>query len=885
MVRVSLEADPVNARDLLGRGEKFTRKMDARFYIYLSLSLFVVSLYLFRKTGSTTKNIFFYTMVSISVICYLTYGISDYFTGNGIDESIIFHLKYGLGGAGFAEYSDLIFKSIAAIILSSMLLVWLLVRRGKSPSPWTFRKNISYLLVLLSLLSNPATSDVYTLFSESTGTVHAKKIHKKPYTTKPSTAEFAKFYLKPSITRLTNETKNLVVIYAEGLERTYFDQTIFPGLITGLRELESKSTYFTNIKQVSGTRWTIGGMVASQCGIPLVTPSHHNSMAGMDVFLPSAICLGDLLHDEGYELVYYGGADLAFAGKGKFYSTHKFDHIVGREELLPALEKKSYVTGWGLYDDSLFDLAYERFEKLSTLDKKFGLFLLTLDTHHPNGHPSRSCQNIKYRDGSNPMLNAVACSDYLISRFVNRVTQSPYGEKTVVVLLSDHLALRNTAYDDLTKRERKNLFMVIEPKVNKPTKIQKLGSTLDISPTILPFIGYEGSIGLGRNLNETNQATSEIEYIQLNLHAWKQHISDFWDFPEIRDCVQVDVSSHTLKIDNREFKIPVLVELTPELKTTLKFQFDTSEGNDKLMDHLLKLDDHQPFIIIDQCANLSLSETNLGQSGFCLIAGVGDKYIKKIKLYGNLKFTSDDIREFTGLKLNFRPLRVAHAGGGINGKTYTNSLEALNQNVKNGFSYFELDFSFTKDGRLVCIHDWGKSFKKTFGFWPKERPTLATFESLVKSRSEYQQCTLETLAHWMKHNTSAFIITDIKEDNLQGLKVISEYIPGFETRIIPQIYDPHNYNEVKKIGYKQVIWTLYRYNGSSDDVLEWSDTFKGPFAITMSKDRATSDLPRKLAEKNIPTYVHTINTLEQMNAFVNDFGITEIYTDFLRPAS
>ena len=234
---------------------------------------------------------------------------------------------------------------------------------------------------------------------------------------------------------------------------------------------------------------------------------------------------------------------------------------------------------------------------------------------------------------------------------------------------------------------------------------------------------------------------------------------------------------------------------------------------------------------------------------------------------------------------NFRPLRVAHAGGGINGKTYTNSLEALDYNVKNGFSYFELDFSFTKDRQLVCIHDWKQNFNRTFGFLPKEKPTLEAFESLVKNKSELEQCTLETLANWMKQNTAAFIITDIKEDNLEGLKIISENIPEFKRRIIPQIYDPRNYNEVKRMGYKQVIWTLYRYNGSNDEVLHWTEKFDGLFAITMPKNRATSDLPRRLAERRIPTYVHTVNTVEEAHKFINDFGVMEIYTDFLRPAT
>ena len=39
--------------------------------------------------------------------------------------------------------------------------------------------------------------------------------------------------------------RNVVFIYAEGLERTYFDETLFPGLINKLRVLESKGTYFT----------------------------------------------------------------------------------------------------------------------------------------------------------------------------------------------------------------------------------------------------------------------------------------------------------------------------------------------------------------------------------------------------------------------------------------------------------------------------------------------------------------------------------------------------------------------------------------------------------------------------------------------------------------
>ena len=307
--------------------------MSPNLSIYLSLSLFVIGVCLYRKTEFSLRNIFFYIMVLISVLCYIIYGVSDYFTGKGIDAAALFYLKYGLAGAGFSEYLEIIVKSSMVIILSLIILVWLRMKIIKGRSHWVFNRNISSLFILLSLISNPAIADVYDLISYSYGSTIPQKYYRKKNITMSDALNFKKYYLEPSITKVANETKNLIFIYAEGLERTYFDESVFPGLITGLRELESKSIYFTNIREAARTHWTIAGMVSSQCGIPLFTPSHGNSMAGMDVFLPSAICLGDLLHDEGYYLSYYGGAELAFGGKGKFYATHKFDQIVGMDEL------------------------------------------------------------------------------------------------------------------------------------------------------------------------------------------------------------------------------------------------------------------------------------------------------------------------------------------------------------------------------------------------------------------------------------------------------------------------------------------------------------------------------------------------------------------------
>ena len=48
---------------------------------------------------------------------------------------------------------------------------------------------------------------------------------------------------------------------------------------------------------------------------------------------------------------------------------------------------------------------------------------------------------------------------------------------------------------------------------------------------------------------------------------------------------------------------------------------------------------------------------------------------------------------------------IAHAGGGFDGKTYTNSIAALDANYARGFRIFEIDFLRTWDDVFVCGHD------------------------------------------------------------------------------------------------------------------------------------------------------------------------------------
>lgn len=101
---------------------------------------------------------------------------------------------------------------------------------------------------------------------------------------------------------------------------------------------------------------------------------------------------------------------------------------------------------------------------------------------------------------------------------------------------------------------------------------------------------------------------------------------------------------------------------------------------------------------------------------------------------------------------------IAHAGGAIEGKTYTNSLEALNYNYNRGFKMFELDIIKTIDGHFVAAHDW-KKWKKDNSFKPEDSITLQTFMR-VKNLNKYSPLSIIEINNWFKNHKDAILVTD-----------------------------------------------------------------------------------------------------------------------------
>ncbi len=220
--------------------------------------------------------------------------------------------------------------------------------------------------------------------------------------------------------------------------------------------------------------------------------------------------------------------------------------------------------------------------------------------------------------------------------------------------------------------------------------------------------------------------------------------------------------------------------------------------------------------------------------------------------------------------------RVAHAGGGFKGITYTDSLDALSANV-NDYDLFELDFKFTSDGHLVCIHDWDDSAERAFGKRFDVAPSMLEFEQLVSQNEKFKNCTFHQVADWLRSNPGKLIVTDVKDDNLRALTYMIKNFPNAKTRVIPQIYFPGEYAKVKALGYEKVILTIYRWNPSVLRLLITSQ-YLNLYAITMPTDHVW--LAKFLQKLNVPVYIHTVNNQETYKVLKTN-GVVNIYTDWL----
>lgn len=228
------------------------------------------------------------------------------------------------------------------------------------------------------------------------------------------------------------------------------------------------------------------------------------------------------------------------------------------------------------------------------------------------------------------------------------------------------------------------------------------------------------------------------------------------------------------------------------------------------------------------------------------------------------------------------PRAIAHGCGAIQGDTVTNSREALEQTIANGFQYIEVDMAFTTDGQIAMLHDWESSASYYLGLGQNKAVSFAQYQQ-CRVMSKYTPLDMDTLAEILQQNPQVTIITDTKEDNLAILTYIQKNYPQLVAQIIPQIYQYEEYAAVKALGYDKIILTLYKMTDERNGarIAKFVQEHQ-IYAVTMPVELVSTGLAKTLQSYGIAVYMHTVNSLQQTVTAINA-GAYGIYTDSLLP--
>lgn len=415
-------------------------------------------------------------------------------------DSVLYTLFSDLGGVQSGLITSLLLKAVVPGALCTVLAVGLLFGE-RTPGGVALASSVLLTLVLAAggAVASGLHLYVYDMFRES--------------------AIFEKEYVDPDSVDIDfpEEKRNLIYIFLESMETTYFSEELGDegeGLIPELYDLAEENLNFSEngdvggFLPVSGTTWTIGAMVGQTAGVPLKTPDDvedwQNGYGQEGEFLPGITNLGDILEDNGYYQSLMVGSVCSFGGRQVYYETHGVDKIYElRTARADGIVPKDYFVWWGIEDKYLFEYAKQELTEIAAQEEPFAFTMLTVDTHHIGGYVCSYCGSTHEEQYE----NVISCSSRQVEDFVDWIQDQEFYQDTTIIIVGDHPSMDNGYFDRNVDEDhvRRMYNCIINPAESVDEEIAKNRQfcTLDMFPTTLAAMGcdIEGDrLGLGTNL-------------------------------------------------------------------------------------------------------------------------------------------------------------------------------------------------------------------------------------------------------------------------------------------------------------------------------------------------------------------------------------------------
>jgi phosphoglycerol transferase MdoB-like AlkP superfamily enzyme len=293
--------------------------------------------------------------------------------------------------------------------------------------------------------------------------------------------------------------KNVLLFILESFSRCY----VMPGDRWKARtpffdSLLRKSIFFPN--SFANGFSSNQGIVAILGGLPAFTdePFFYSSYANTPLH-----SIGNILKDQGYNTNFFMGASRDHFGFGKFAHMAGLEHTYWRNDFD---DERFYDGNWGIFDEPFLQYGAG---VLSAKPQPFLGVFFTISAHPPYTLPENARRQCTI-PGQNDAQNSITYTDFAFSRFFASCRDKPWFRNTIFIFCADHFLDPDEGRTHFSYLDFSTIpIFVYEPDRDTGEMRPTVAGQVDLTPTILDLLGYNGSYtGFGRSLLDTSIADS-----------------------------------------------------------------------------------------------------------------------------------------------------------------------------------------------------------------------------------------------------------------------------------------------------------------------------------------------------------------------------------------
>ena len=306
--------------------------------------------------------------------------------------------------------------------------------------------------------------------------------------------------------------KNLIFILAEGFNSIAVDKTLTPTLY----KLVNSGFVFENFYSPVFLS-TTGGEFQATTGL---IPSQPTLKLWKETKPTIQFALGNTFTKEGYT--------------GNAYHNWTYNYY-SREKTMPTLGFNSYLgLGNGLEKFINYKWLPSDIELIDTTvgmyinNEKFITYYITVSGHAPyvislgNSIALKNKDLVKDLEYSNTIKAYLATQielDRALELLINKLQEAGKLDDTVIALVGDHYpytisvdeinTVSNFKRDEIVEVNRSN-FIIWNSEMKEPIKVEKVGSQIDVLPTLLNLFGieYDSRLIIGQDILSSKEGTA-----------------------------------------------------------------------------------------------------------------------------------------------------------------------------------------------------------------------------------------------------------------------------------------------------------------------------------------------------------------------------------------